>query len=389
MAHLSPLPLGRRRSGRLLGTLRWAGTGRHHNVRAVPPCFGRPGWGPGRPADTEVLDRFLRPARRSILVGVQEGDDDDLRLYVADSAHVRRTRRPLPPDGALRLSPAQVLDDFTYGFVWSLTQFDAGLQADDQTLEEEWSALGTYLSLPRSAPSRMALPILTTVGSQWLGSTFCAQHIQARLQGISEPPVFWTREQTGEQAAAWLFFNHKIEYLKSLASQYASGHTPLTRAFCIPENEVARSAPYERILLFLAITLMEMHNVHVVVTPQPEYSHVDGFALAPDQRAVLANWVRTDSVWAVDTVTDRPTLRGYRDVFGDTRSASIMQGTDPEARLRELAAYLGLDWAWLTSRSRELGDCGIASVVRPRSRHLSIRTLDNVLRYLGSFATSS
>lgn len=338
-----------------------------------------------QPADTQVLERFLRPARRGVLVGVHEGDDG-LRLYIVDSSHLRRVRLPFVSGGALRLSRAQLLDDFTYAFVWALTQLDEGLLADDQTLDEEWGALGTYLSLPRSAPSRMALPVLTMVGSQWLGSAFCAQHIENRLQGVSEPPVFWTREQTGEQAAAWLFYRHKIDYLQSLSIRYAGAGIALTRSFCIPEAEVARSAVYERVLLFLAITLMEMHRIHVHVTAHPEYSQVDGFALASGQRAVVANWVRTDSVWAADTVTDRSTLRGYRAVFDDARADSVMQGPDPQTRLQELASYLNLNWAWLTGRCRELGDCGVASVVRPRSRHLSIHTLDDVLRYLGSFA---
>ncbi|MET9083177.1 transcriptional regulator, XRE family protein [Streptomyces sp. NPDC004237] len=338
-----------------------------------------------RLADTKALDRFLRPARRGVLVGVQEGDDD-LRLYMADSLHARHSRRSFTPGGALRFSPAQLLDDFTYGLFWALAQFDDGLLADDQTLEEEWGALSTYLSLPRSAPGRMALPVLTTAGSQWLGSAFCAQHIQSRLQDVSEPPVFWTREQTGEQAAAWIFFRHKIDYLESLSARYAGVASPLARSFCIPEEEVARSAVYERILLFLAITLMEMHKVHVHVTSHPDYSSVDGFALASGQRAAVANWVRTDSVWAADTVTDRSTLHGYREVFADAREDSIMQGANPMARLQDLAEYLNLNWAWITDRCREFGDCGIASVVRPRSRHLSVHALDNVLRYLGSFA---
>jgi hypothetical protein len=298
-------------------------------------------------------------------------------------------RLPFASGGTLRLSRAQLLDDVTYALLWALAQLDEGLLSDDQTLEEEWAAFDTYLSLPRSAPSRMALPSLTTVSSQWLGSAFCAQHIQRQLQDVSEPPVFWTREQTGEQAAAWLFFRHKIAYLESLSAQYAGAGTALNRSFCIPEVEVERSPTYERILLFLAITLMEMYGIHVHVTARPEYSQVDGFALAPGHRAVVANWVRTESVWAADTVTDRSTLRGYRDVFDDAQADSIMQGPDPVSRLQELAAYLNLNWAWLTGRCRELGDCGVASVVRPRSRHLSIGPLDNVLRYLGTFAPDS
>jgi len=155
------------------------------------------------PSEPGSLEQFTRPARRGFIVGVQE-QDDDLQLYVVDSSNARRARAALGARGSVDLPAAHLLDDLTYGLLWALVQLDDGLLADDRALEEERQALGTYLSLPRSAPSRMAVPELTNVATQWLGSAFCAQHIQRRLQGVSESPVFWTREQTGEQAAAWL-----------------------------------------------------------------------------------------------------------------------------------------------------------------------------------------
>ncbi|MFE4829873.1 transcriptional regulator, XRE family protein [Streptomyces sp. NPDC056672] len=334
-------------------------------------------------ADTRVLDQFLRPSRRGLVIGVDEGADG-LDLYVVDSSNARRARTSPSPGGALSVPAAHLLDDLTYGLLWALVQLDDGLLADDRALDEEQPVLDTYLSLPRSAPSRMAVPDLTTVGAQWLGSAFCAQHIQRRLEGVSEPPVFWTREQTGEQAAAWLFFRHKSDYLRALAARYSGSATPLSRAFCIPETEVIRSSRYERILLFLAITLMEMHRIRVQVMVQPEYSAVDGFALVPGQRAVVANWVRTESIWAADTVTQRQVLREYHEAFAEARSHSVMQGLDPETRLRALAGYLDIQWPWLIRRCRELGEYGLANLVRPRSRHLSVSALDDVLWFLAS-----
>ncbi len=333
--------------------------------------------------DAATLERFLRPARRGLLVGVVEHANEP-RLYIMDTASVRRTRAGITGRATVEVPAAYLLDDLTYGLLWALAQLDDGLLADDQALDEERQTMAAYLALPRSAPSRMARPELTSVGSHWLGSAFCAQHIGRQLGQVAEPPVFWTREQTGEQASPWLFFRHKVEYLKSLADRYAGSSRPLARAFCVPEAEVARSSPAERVLLFLAIALMEAHGIVAHVIAKPEYSAVDGFALAPGRRAAVANWVRTEALWAVDATNRPPQLRSYHNVFQDAAAGSVIRGADPEARLRALAGYLGLDWAWLTSRCREVGAVGFAGLARPRSRLLTVDSLDEVLRFVGA-----
>ncbi|WEH37888.1 transcriptional regulator, XRE family protein (plasmid) [Streptomyces sp. AM 4-1-1] len=336
-------------------------------------------------ASTGALDRFLQSALRGFLVGVDDRESTP-QLFVTDTANARRARATSPGRSVLELPAAHVLDDLTYRLLWSLVQFDDGLLADDSALAQEHHALDTYLALPRSAPSRMAMPDLTTVGTQWLGSSFCAQHIMRRLDGPTEPPVFWTREQTGEQAAAWLWFQHKVDYLRTLSSRFPEGTAPMSRAFCIPESEVSRSDRYERILLLLAISLMELQGIRVDVLSNPEYSEMDGFALIPGQRAAVANWTRTEAIWAVDTVTQRPALREYREAAGEAQAHSVMRGPDPQTRLRALAGYLKIDWAWLIGRCRELRECGTASIVRPRSRHLSVEALDEVFHFFGSLA---
>lgn len=334
-------------------------------------------------ADAEALEQFLRPARRGFLVGVFEQNEP--QLFVVDAGNARRVRSS-HERSSLHLPAAHLLDDLTYGLLWSLVQFDDGLLADDWALDQEQPTLNTYLSLLRSAPSRMTLPDLTNIGANFLGSAFCAQHILRRLDGLSDPPVFWTREQTGEQAAAWLWFRHKSDYLAALSALYTGAADPLSRAFCIPEAEVARSDRYERILLLLAITLMEIHGIRVDVLADPEFSEVDGFALVRGKLAAVANWVRTEAIWAVDTVTQRSVLRGYQDALGEAQRHSVMQGGDPESRLRSLAGYLEIPWSWLVTRCREVGECGAASIVRPRSRHLSVDALDDVFQFLGGLA---
>ncbi|MCZ0984454.1 hypothetical protein O1L60_47720 [Streptomyces diastatochromogenes] len=60
--------------------------------------------------------------------------------------------------------------------------------------------------------------------------------------------------------------------------------------------------PYERILLLLTVAMMEMHRIKVWITSDPAYAQTEGFVLARD-RAILANWVREDSVWRVATTS--------------------------------------------------------------------------------------
>lgn len=334
------------------------------------------------------LERFLRPARRGFLLGVEDGQDD-VNVYIRDAVVARRPAFPGPPGtAALSIPSAYLLDDLSYGILWALTQLDDGLLADDQALDAEQHLLDTYLSLPRSAPSQLLVD-LSTVGSSWMGSAFCARHIQQELADAKEVPIFWTREQTGEEAACWLFFRHKLDYLQAL-DRFHGTAAQTVRVFCLPEAEMTRSERYERVLLLLAIALMERCGVRVRVVPQTEYSEVDGVALVPGQRAVVANWVRVPggALWAAGSTSTRGKLRSYATVFADAQGADILVGEDPASRLRSLADYLGLNWSWLTARCHALGECGVAGLVRPRSRLLTVEALDETLLFLGMLDSS-
>lgn len=52
-------------------------------------------------------------------------------------------------------------------------------------------------------------------------------------------------------------------------------------------------------------------------------------------------------------------------------------------RVRAFADYLGLDWNRLTSRCPEVGHCGTAGLIGPRSRLLSTMGVDRACRYVG------
>ncbi len=332
------------------------------------------------------LKQFLRPAaRRGFLMGVEEHADSH-GLYILDARSARRALAVASSRGnPIAIPRAYLLDDLTYGILWSLTQLDDGLLADDQALDAESHNLDMYLALPRSAPNRQLLE-LTAAGANWWGSAFCAHYIERELQGAGEIPVFWTREQRGAEAAPWLFFRHKIDYLRS-TGRFADGGQTTSRVFCVPEAATARTERYERVLLLLAIALMERHGIRVRLVTEPAYAAMDGVAFIPGRKAVVANWVRTgEALWAASTISGRGDLRSYGTAFGDAEQIDILTASDPKGRLEELARFLDIDWTWVTTRCRAVAEHGVSHLVRTRSRLLTSDGVDDALSFLGTFA---
>jgi hypothetical protein len=79
----------------------------------------------------------------------------------------------------------------------------------------------------------------------------------------------------------------------------------------------------------------------------------------------------------------------YQEVIGHVRAHSLVDGPTPAARLAAVADYLDLDWAWLTGRCRGLAEEGITSMLRPRSRLLTLQALDQTLRFIGRLGSPS
>jgi len=331
---------------------------------------------------TDSLTAFTRPSRRGLIVG-GSFQKSSPRLYLLDST-IARGRLATGRSGSLMIPAAHELDDLTYALVWSLLNMDDALLADGESLEAEQENLGAWLNMPRSAASRSGWPGLTAIGSTYLGSKFCAQHIMSRLGDVSDIPAFWSREQSGEEAASWLFFRHKHAYLAQIGERFAGPGSRLARAFCIPEQAVKESEPYERLLLFLALALMELSGITVRVCVEPEYGDVDGFVLIPGQRAITATWVRSEALWHVDSTEQRATVSEYADAVAHADAHSIMSGEDPGQRLRALAGYLDLEWPWLVRRCAGLGELGLAGMIRPRSRLLTTNQVDAVIRFVGT-----
>lgn len=193
-------------------------------------------------------------------------------------------------------------------------------------------------------------------------------------------------QEAGQEACTWLLFSHKLAYLRATSRYF--GSTPMVRMFCVPERAVRDSPPFERILLFLAVALMEAHGVHVHVCTEQEYSDLDGFVLAPG-RAIVATWVRADSMWHVDTTVQRPVLASYAEASGHAAAHSAIAATSSTGRLAAFADYLELDLPWLSRRCATLAYHGCGDLIRPRSRLLTLTGLESACaRVAGSTAAA-
>lgn len=327
------------------------------------------------------LRAFVQPARRALLIASLGGSGGE-GLFVLDSARARY-QLDADPRGTLPIPKPYRLDDLTFGILWAMLNLEDSLLADDHILDSERRELESHLAMPRSAVARSAMPELSRVGAAWLGSYFCTLHIERHLGEVTESPFFWTREQTGEEAAAWLFFRHKHEHLGRATERRADPSVRPGHAFCIPEQSVKDSEPYERILLFLTVALMEMHGLSVWICAEEEYSQIDEFVLAPDDRVIVANWLRSDGIWRVGITDQRSQVRTYTQAIDHARARSVIDGPTSAHRLRALADYLSIDWPWLLRRCQELGAYGSSGMLRPRSRLLSMDQLDEVLRFVG------
>ena len=236
-------------------------------------------------ANPASLHAFLQAPRRGLLLGAEE-TGGRVRSFGLDAREARRQLRKRPSSQpTLTVPRAFELDDLTFGILWALANLDDALSADDLALDEEVRELRAYEQLPSSAVSRETVADLTTISQMWLGSSFCARHILRNLDGLAEVPLFWTREQRGEEASTWLLFRHKYDYLRATSRRFAGKGAPLVRGFCVPEKVICGSPRFERAVFFLSVALMESLGIETMVCVEPEYSYVDGFVLAPGQGA--------------------------------------------------------------------------------------------------------
>ncbi|MFG3702279.1 XRE family transcriptional regulator [Micromonospora sp. NPDC047620] len=326
--------------------------------------------------------RWRRSIQRRLILGYVD-TPDRAGVFALDSRQADRHLIEAGREAHLLIPRAYQLDAITTGVVWAVTNLDLSLLLDDARLDAARAAASPYRDLTRSAASHDIAEDLDSVSRLWMGSAFCADHIRRHSHVLSDVPVYWTREQRGEEASTWLLFRHKLRYLRDTAERFRSNSQPMTRMFCLPPQAVAASSMSERILLLLAMALMESVGIHTAVTDDPEYTALPGLVM-DNRRAIMATWIRGDDVWHVD-VTDHPrTVAAYRDALGDVLAHSVTASDTPGGRLRHLADHLSLDWHWLQGRCADLGQYGFVGLAEPRSRLLSLDGVDQACRFIGT-----
>ncbi|MEV0269912.1 hypothetical protein AB0H43_14130 [Hamadaea sp. NPDC050747] len=288
----------------------------------------------------------------------------------------RRDDQHLP--GAIQIPDAYAIDDLTTALIWLYARLDQDLLPDDRALDESWNAIDASLDQGAHAVAAAAMPSLSSVSKMWLGSRVCAAFIETSLRrGITDRPMFWTREQRGEEAATWLSFTHKQQYL------HRTARTGVTRTFCLPAQQISESPLTDRILLLLTIAYMEASGVRCRILADATYSDVDGFVLAGN-RAIKANWIRTDALWQVADHTGARSTAPYAQVIAAADHDTFVGHPAPAQRLRALADYLDLDWRWLQHRCRELAAAGLHGLIRPHSRHLSLHGTQTAINFIAT-----
>ncbi|WP_432877150.1 hypothetical protein ACQPYH_28145 [Kribbella sp. CA-245084] len=316
-----------------------------------------------------------RPDRRSLVI-VADGEQ---RYYVSDGRRfvdrVGRRQGPQP------ISSAAILDDLTVGIIWAAANTDVALLADDSQLMSSQDRLARYEGRRTSDVPMSEVPTLNAVAGQWIGSRFCARHITRNLNRVSGQPFFWTRERRGEEAASWLFWRHKFEYLRR-TSRWFPG---MRRGFCITDLDVGESPMYERVLLLLAVALMEAFGITVELSSEPEHAAVEGFVLG--EEAIVANWLGGSGLWYVDASAPPSCRSVFRDVARQVSSQSLVAEPTSDRRLRAIACYLNVPWPWFQRRCEELAVAGVEDIAQPRSRLLSMQGLNTAIRYVAYIDT--
>ncbi|WP_405728731.1 hypothetical protein OG885_09020 [Streptomyces sp. NBC_00028] len=336
------------------------------------------------PEDREHLRYFTRSRRRALLIAAlgARGEDD---LYVMDAAHARR--QLLMPVDRLPIPSAYRLDELVYALLWAALNVDDSLLADDQALHVAQQRLEAHLDQPRSAAARAAYPDLTEVGAAWLGSYACASYLRRHLGSVDNAPVLWSRVQYGGQAAGWLLFTERHQVLQLMQERSIGAVDAAGCVFAIPESAVKDSEPYERLLLLLAMALMESYGLTVHIHSDRAHSDTAEFIVA-QRLVVVADWLTPKAVWHLDSTNSRSEIDSLAHAVDHARSRSFTSAGTSHERLRQAADYLECEWDWLVKRCREVSDYGIGGLLQLRSHLIQTSGIERALSYLGESPTS-
>ncbi|MGW1041032.1 hypothetical protein [Streptomyces sp. NPDC002547] len=345
------------------------------------------------PADYPHIRQFVRPTRRALLLASakesREGGEGG--LYVLDSAHARRLLAPERPVELLPIPSAYRLDDLTFAVVHGLVAADNALGADDRLLDAEEQGLEQHLQKERSVYAREAVPGLSQVGAAWLGSRFCSRHALRWLTKSGAPTALWSRAQIGEEVLPLLLFRQQHHFIDEFRKLAAGEDEQPGVVLCVPEDVVAASPLYERIMFFLALAWLEMRGLVTWVCSEPEYAKIDEFVLVPGEQAVVGTWMRAkDNLWSADVAVRKAQVRDFDLAVRHARKHSVTQGGSSRARLRAAVEYLGLEQIWDTfpQRCAELGAYGTVDMLQSRSRLIALNEVDHALRYVGGLGSA-
>ncbi|MGH3924079.1 MAG: helix-turn-helix domain-containing protein, partial [Pseudonocardiaceae bacterium] len=181
------------------------------------------------------LNEFVGSAPRGVIIAeTPDGSGASPVLLDAVSARTQIGNR------VVAMPQAFQADDLTLGILWALSNLDEALLNDDANLTKARRCLHSA-ALDNAVISKDALTELSTISSMWLGSDSCARFIMSSTRDFSTQPAFWTREQRGEEASTWLFFRHKLAYLRATSQRFTDASGSAGRTFCIPEHAVLDS----------------------------------------------------------------------------------------------------------------------------------------------------
>ncbi|MFD5117225.1 hypothetical protein ACFWNG_33790 [Streptomyces sp. NPDC058391] len=327
--------------------------------------------------DTEHLAQFVRPSRRGlVLAALSRGGR--ATLHALDTVHARRQMADGSPWPTVSVPVAYELDDLTCAILWATVCLDDALLADDHLLTDAEDELAPHLSGRRSAVATGAVGDLSRSAAAWVGGWGCARFLTGRLEGTAGTAQWWAAVRGGEDAAMRLLVRHQTALAQALQPRVEAIGTYLG-------GPVLSAPRHERIWLFLLVAWWESQGLPVWLSTQDECAGLPGVLLVPDRRAVLTEWGGHDVLWRTDVTEERADVHAWGDTLQHAREHSANGESMPE-RLRALADLLDIDWAWMTRRCRDLGRYGTVGLLRPRSRHLSLRALDTALRAIGALA---
>ena len=87
---------------------------------------------------------------------------------------------------------------------------------------------------------------------------------------------------------------------------------------------------------------MEAVGIRVKICDDAAYSNVEGFVLGGPSQAIIANWVRGEGIWHVDTARRASILADFREAAGFANAHSIVEARSPQGDCALRPAI----WSW-------------------------------------------